>query len=136
METKRRAAGLHPGWWTLIFVAAMIAIVLLTAVAFNRDFTSYAKVTVVSDRAGLVMEPYAMVKFRGVVVGRVASIQPDDPVKLQLEVNSDQLAYIPANVGAQITAPTVFGGKFVELIAPASRAPSGWRRGRWSSRAT
>ena len=123
METKRRAAGLHPGWWTLIFVAAMIAIVLLTAVAFNRDFTSYAKVTVVSDRAGLVMEPYAMVKFRGVVVGRVASIQPDDPVKLQLEVNSDQLTYIPANVGAQITAPTVFGGKFVELIAPSQPSP-------------
>jgi phospholipid/cholesterol/gamma-HCH transport system substrate-binding protein len=118
METKRRAAGLHPGWWTLIFAAGMIAIVLLTALAFNRDFTSYAKVTVVSDRAGLVMEPYANVKFRGVVVGRVASIQLDDPVKLQLQVNSDQLTYIPANVAAQITAPTVFGGKVVELVAP------------------
>ena len=118
METKRRAAGLHPGWWALLFVVAMISIIPFTALAFNRDFTSYARVTVVSDRAGLVMEPYAMVKFRGVVVGRVASIQFDDPVKLRLEVNSDQLTFIPANVGAQISASTVFGGKFVELVAP------------------
>jgi phospholipid/cholesterol/gamma-HCH transport system substrate-binding protein len=118
MKTKRRAAGLHPGLWALIFVVAMIGIIPFTALAFNRDFTSYARVTVVSDRAGLVMEPYAMVKFRGVVVGRVAAIQFDDPVKLQLEINSDQLTHIPANVGAQISASTVFGGKFVELIAP------------------
>ena len=118
MEAKRRAAGLHPGWWALVFVLAMISIIPFTALAFNRDFTSYARVTVVSDRAGLVMEPYAMVKFRGVVVGRVASIQFDDPVKLRLEVNSDQLTFIPANVGAQISASTVFGGKFVELVAP------------------
>ena len=68
METKRRAAGLHPGWWALIFVLAMISIIPFTSLAFNRDFTSYARVTVVSDRTGLVMEPYAMVKFRGVVM--------------------------------------------------------------------
>ena len=34
------------------------------------------------------MEPGAKVKLRGVQVGRVASIQPDDPVKLQLELVS------------------------------------------------
>ncbi|WP_375483532.1 MCE family protein [uncultured Mycobacterium sp.] len=118
MKQKRRAAGIHPSWWTLILVAMIIVLAAFTAVAFNRDFTSYAKVTVTSDRAGLVMEPYAMVKFRGVEVGRVASIQPDGPVRLQLEVDSGQLRYIPANVAAQITAPTVFGAKYVELLAP------------------
>jgi len=118
MQAKRRVAGLHPGWWALLFVVAIVAIFPFTALAFNRDFTSYAPVTVVSDRAGLVMEPYAPVKFHGVVVGRVSSIQHDDPVKLQLEVNSDQLKYIPANVGAEIDSPTVFGPKFVELLPP------------------
>jgi phospholipid/cholesterol/gamma-HCH transport system substrate-binding protein len=70
-----------------------------------------------------VMEPYAKVKFRGVVVGQVKSIQPDNPVKLQLQIYSDQLKYIPANVGARITAPTVFGAKVVELLAPKDPSP-------------
>ena len=86
--------------------------------AFNRDFSSYADVTLASDRAGLVMMPNAMVKFRGVQVGRVASIRPTDPVSLHLQLYPGQLNYIPANVEAQITAPTAFGAKFVELLAP------------------
>jgi phospholipid/cholesterol/gamma-HCH transport system substrate-binding protein len=118
MQTKRRVAGLHPSLWTLILVIGIVTSFVVTMIAFNRDFRSYAGVTLVSDRAGLVMEPYAMVKYRGVQVGRVASIQSDEPVKLRLEVESDQLRYIPENVSAQITSPTVFGAKFVELIAP------------------
>lgn len=123
MKQRRRAAGLHPALWTLILFVVIVAAIAVTAMAFNEDFTSYAKVTLASDRAGLVMEPYAPVKFRGIQVGRVASIQPDGPVKLQLELYSDQLKYIPANVAAEINAPTVFGAKYVELIAPDDPSP-------------
>jgi phospholipid/cholesterol/gamma-HCH transport system substrate-binding protein len=91
---------------------------VLTALLYNRDLQPYARVTLVSDRAGLVMDPGASVKLRGVPVGRVSSIQPNGPVKLQLELYPDQLKYIPANVEAQITAPTAFGAKYVELITP------------------
>jgi len=118
MDSKRRVARLHPAWWTLILVVVMVTTSVLTLLAFNRDLQPYARVTLMSDRAGLVMEPYAKVKFRGVQVGRVSAIQPDSPVRLQLELYPTQLQYIPANVQAQITAPTVFGAKFVELISP------------------
>lgn len=123
MKQKRRAAGLHPALWTLILVVVIVATLAVTVVAFNGDFKSYAKVTLTSDRAGLVMEPYAPVKFRGIQVGRVASIQPDGRVKLQLELYADQLKYIPANVAAEINAPTVFGAKYVELISPNEPSP-------------
>ena len=109
---------IHPGWWALLVVIAAIASIPLTVAAFKRDFTSYAKVTLVSDRAGLVMDPNSVVKYRGVEVGRVASIQPKDGATLQLEVESSQLKYIPANVEAQISAPTVFGAKYVDLRPP------------------
>jgi phospholipid/cholesterol/gamma-HCH transport system substrate-binding protein len=112
---------LHPALWTLLLCLMIIVISVITVVAFNRDFTSYARVTLASDRAGLVMEPYAMVKFRGVQVGRVTSIAPsgaNGPVTLQLELYPGELKHIPANVDAQITAPTAFGAKFVELLAP------------------
>jgi phospholipid/cholesterol/gamma-HCH transport system substrate-binding protein len=53
----------------------------------------------------------------------VSSIQPNGPVKLQLDLYPDQLKYIPANIGAQITAPTVFGAKYVELLPPKDPSP-------------
>lgn len=118
MKRKRRELGLHPAVWTALLIAFLIGVVAMTAGFFNRDFTSYANVTLASDRAGLVMEPGAKVKFRGVDVGRVTAIQPDEPVKLRLQVNTSQLKYIPANVGARITATTAFGAKFVELLNP------------------
>jgi phospholipid/cholesterol/gamma-HCH transport system substrate-binding protein len=115
MKQQRR---IHPGWWALLLVVAIIGSIPLTVMAFKRDFTSYAKVTLVSDRAGLVMDANSIVKYRGVEVGRVASIQPKDGATLHLEVQSSQLRYIPANVDVQISAPTVFGAKYVDLRPP------------------
>jgi phospholipid/cholesterol/gamma-HCH transport system substrate-binding protein len=109
--------------WTLIVVVLIIAGGVLTGLAFNRDLQPYAHVTLISDRAGLVMDPWAKVKLRGVEVGRVTSIQPSDPVALKLELFPGKLNYIPANVEAQITAPTAFGAKYVELVTPADPSP-------------
>lgn len=106
-------------------MAFIIGAFVLTLGAFNRDFRPYARVTLTSDRSGLVMEPGAKVKLRGVQVGRVASIQEGDPVKLQLELYPEQLKYIPSNVGAEITATTAFGAKYVDLLTPPTRARSG-----------
>ncbi|EUA40834.1 mce related family protein [Mycobacterium avium subsp. avium 2285 (R)] len=79
--------------------------------------------TLTADRSGLIMEPGAKVKLRGVQVGRVTSIHSGDPVTLRLELYPEQLQYIPANVTAQITATTAFGGKYVDLQIPESPSP-------------
>jgi phospholipid/cholesterol/gamma-HCH transport system substrate-binding protein len=123
MKRKRREAGLHPALWTVILFAFIIGSIVLTLGAFNRDFRPYTRVTLTSDRSGLVMEPGAKVKLRGVQVGRVAAIQPGEPVKLQLELYPEQLKYIPANVAADITATTAFGAKYVELLTPSDPSP-------------
>ena len=122
MKPKRH---LHHGLWTLILLALIIGAFALTLTAFNEDFRSYARVTITSDRVGLMMAPYAKVKFRGVQVGRVSSlsVQPNSRAKLQLELYSDQLKYIPANVDAEIAAPTAFGAKYVELFTTGQPSP-------------
>ena len=110
---------------------AVGALIVLTVGAFNRDFRPYARVMLTSDRAGLVMEPGAKVKLRGVQVGRVASIQSGDPVKLQLELYPEQLNYIPANVTAEITAPTAFGANsLARFMIPLGTATKPMRVGR------
>ena len=92
----------------------------LAASLFSGGFVATVPVTVLSPRAGLVMYHDAKVKLRGVQVGRVASIDylPDGQAAIHLALDSSQLQYIPANVAVDIASTTVFGAKFVELVAP------------------
>jgi len=70
------------------------------------------------------MDTGGKVKMRGVDVGRVASIiSGTQPVSLKLEIDPDQVRYIPANVQADIKATTVFGTKYVNLIYPDHPSP-------------
>lgn len=114
---------MHPGWWTLILVLATTGAIVVTSALFSGSFKSYVAVTVVSDRAGLVMDRGGKVKMRGVQVGRVSEITAGkDHVILKLAIYPDQVTYIPANVRARIRATTLFSAKYVDLVYP--RDPS------------
>ncbi|WP_101952524.1 MCE family protein [Mycobacterium sp. 3519A] len=116
--------GLHPAWYTLILVVGSALLIWLCLALFAGTFRSEVPVTLTSDRAGLVMETNAKVKMRGVQVGRVAAIHGGrEPVSLKLEIDHDQIQFIPANVEAQIRATTVFGAKFVDLVYPENPSP-------------
>jgi phospholipid/cholesterol/gamma-HCH transport system substrate-binding protein len=106
--------------WALVLVTAVGLFFFLTTTLFAGTFRSYVPVTLTSDRTGLVMETGAKVKLNGVQVGRVSQISGSDrAVSLRLEIDPEQIKYIPANVDAQITATTAFGAKYVDLIYPA-----------------
>jgi phospholipid/cholesterol/gamma-HCH transport system substrate-binding protein len=62
--------------------------------------------------------------MRGVQVGRVVTVtSANDAATLQLDINPDQLTYIPANVQARISASSLFGAKFVDLVPPNDPSP-------------
>jgi phospholipid/cholesterol/gamma-HCH transport system substrate-binding protein len=105
----------------LVTVAVVAAIVAVAVGLFRGSFTDTTPVTVLSPRAGLVMNPDAKVKMRGVQVGKVASIEsrPDGQAALHLAMYPSEMHLIPANVLVDLTSPTVFGAKFVELVPPA-----------------
>jgi phospholipid/cholesterol/gamma-HCH transport system substrate-binding protein len=115
----RRERRLHPAWWSAILVVAIVGATVLSGASFTRSFRSYVPVTLVSDRAGLVMESGGKVKLRGVQVGQVREISRDrHAVNLELEIEPAQIQYLPANIEARIAASTAFGAKFVDLISP------------------
>lgn len=126
--TQRKAPGPHriaSEWLALLLVAVIAGAVTLCVAAFNRSLTPTVPVTLTSDRSGLVMEPYAKVKMRGVQVGRVETISGgSSAVSLRLDIDPDQIKYIPANVEARINATSLFGSKFVELIYPSDPNPA------------
>jgi phospholipid/cholesterol/gamma-HCH transport system substrate-binding protein len=123
----KRKPGQHripTAWWTVILLAAIAVFLFVTATAFAGTFRSYVPVTLTSDRAGLVLETNAKVMMRGVQVGRVSQIgDSDNRASLRLEIDPDQVRYIPANVQAEISATTAFGAKFVELVYPSNPSP-------------
>lgn len=89
---------------------------------FRGAFAERVTLTLLSPRAGLVVDPGAKVTFNGVEIGRVTAIsaRADEtaPAELALSVDPRHLHVIPANVIADIRASTVFGNKYVALRSP------------------
>ncbi|MDV3127798.1 MCE family protein [Mycobacterium sp. 21AC1] len=105
------------GLTTVVVVGLIVA---LAVALFRGSFTKTVPLTVISERAGLVMNPDAKVKMRGVQVGKVGTIEslPDGRAALHLEMDPSQLRLIPGNATADIASSTVFGAKFVNLVPP------------------
>lgn len=105
----------------LTSVLALGTIVLTAATLFRGGFTDRVPLTVISPRAGLVMNNDAKVTLLGVPVGKVDSIEarPDGQAVLHLSIDPAKLDIIPANVRVDLSSPTVFGNKSVQLVLPA-----------------
>jgi phospholipid/cholesterol/gamma-HCH transport system substrate-binding protein len=115
----------------LVVIAAVIFVWVFAE--FRGALTPKTKVTLESDRAGLVMDPGSKVTFNGVEIGRVDRIEEfsraDKPAaKFILNVDPQFVGphgVVPENVVADIKATTVFGGKYVSLTTPTNEPPRG-----------
>jgi phospholipid/cholesterol/gamma-HCH transport system substrate-binding protein len=109
----------------VILAAGMLA---LTYHQFRGDFTSKTPLTMMSPRAGLVLDPGSKITYNGVEIGKVAGVDEVDvegtpKAKITLDVESRYLDLIPNNVYAEIKATTVFGNKYVAFESPKSSSP-------------
>lgn len=123
-NSPRRGGVIDPIWFAPILFLVITAMAAMTVVLFNGTLRDTVPITLISDRAGLVMENGAKVKMRGVQVGVVDTIGartgPDgtDLSTLTLKIDPEPFALLPANVEAEINASTAFGAKYVDLIVP------------------
>ena len=136
MSADKRAPG---GWWqehtrhwqfhpplkTAFAITAVLVsiLVVLVFMQWRGEFAPKTELTMVSQRAGLVMDPGSKVTYNGVEIGRVTSVDPINrdgatQAKLSLEVNPKYIELIPANAIAEIKATTVFGNKYVSFRSP------------------
>ena len=112
----------------LILSLLTIAAIVLVYFQFRGDFLDRDKLTMMSARAGLSMDPGAKVTYNGVEIGRVGSVDAVDVggeprAKITLEVNPKYLNLIPKNVEADISATTVFGNKYISFKSPKDPSP-------------
>ena len=108
------APTLEPGYRRplagLTTVVAFLAVVALALTQFRGGFTETVPVTVISDRAGLMMNPGAKVKLHG------APSAPSHPSghaqwagRDHLALDPSRMRLLPANVLVDIVATTAFG---------------------------
>lgn len=102
-----------------ILAALVLAAAVFTYLSYTAAFTPTDTVTILSPRAGLVMETKAKVKYRGLQVGQVESIEyAGNEARLTLAINRGDLHYIPSNATVRIAGNTIFGAKSVEFLTP------------------
>ncbi len=106
----------------VFLVVAAVAASLLY-LQFRGELAPKTHLTVLSPRAGLVVDPGSKVTYNGVEIGKVARVDYVDvdgasKAKLTLNVDHRYLALIPRNVVADVSATTVFGNKYISFSSP------------------
>ncbi len=104
----------------MVLVAVVVSFVYLQ---FRGEFGSKTQLTLLSSRAGLVVDPGSKVTYNGVEIGKVAAVEHvnvDGTAKAELTLNVERryISFIPANVIADIRATTVFGNKYISFRSP------------------
>ncbi len=107
----------------LALLAVLVLIFTLVYLQFRGDLAPKTELTMISGRAGLVMDAGSKVTYNGVEIGRVITVSAaesngEPAARITMNVNPRYLATIPANVDADIRATTIFGNKFVSLTSP------------------
>ncbi|WP_458316142.1 MCE family protein [Mycolicibacterium brisbanense] len=131
MSNFVRRGKIDPIWWAPVLILVIVTLTVLTALLFSGALTRSVPLTLISDRAGLVMEDGAKVKLRGVQIGEVTSVGADSGAggtggsTLQLKIDPNAFGYLPADVEAEIKSSTAFGAKYVDLIVPDGSASAG-----------
>jgi len=103
----------------LAFVVVLAGALTLSVLVYRKAFTPVVRVSLRADHTGLQLNPGAEVKLRGVVVGEVRRISADGSgAALDLALDPAAARRIPANVSARLLPKTLFGERYVALVAP------------------
>ncbi|KWX24718.1 MCE-family protein MCE1A [Mycolicibacterium wolinskyi] len=105
-----------------VFLVVVTLVLAFIALLFRGTLEPKVQLTLLTARAGLVLDPGSKVTYNGVPIGRVTSVGTvsDDNLKARvlLDVEPRYLSLLPANVETSIQATTVFGNKYVAFRSP------------------
>jgi virulence factor Mce-like protein len=119
MTPSSRTATIRRRGQGLAFLLVLALLLGLAVASYNKAFTDVAHVTLETDTAGNQLQEASDVKVRGVIVGEVRNVRAGmDGATIDLAIDPDHLAEIPADVSARLLPKTLFGERFVSLVPP------------------
>ncbi|MGW7526798.1 MCE family protein [Streptomyces sp. NPDC054783] len=103
----------------IAFIAVLASLLSLAVAVYRQAFTSVVPITLEADSLGNQLDPRADVKLRGVLVGEVREVHADGTkATLDIALKPQYATYIPVDVHARLLPKTLFGEKYVDLVAP------------------
>ncbi|MEV0975493.1 MCE family protein [Streptomyces sp. NPDC049915] len=105
----------------VVFLAVLALLLSLSVAVYRQAFTPVVRITLEADSLGNQLDPRADVKLRGLLVGEVRAVHADGTkASLDLALKPEYVAHIPSDVHARLLPKTLFGEKYVDLVAPAT----------------
>ena len=106
-----------------VYLAIMALVVVLAVAVYRKDFTPVSMVTLRTDHVGNQLHLDAEVKLRGVVVGEIRDVRTDGTgAEVDLAMRPELLGQIPRTVSARLLPKTLFGERYVDLVAPPGKS--------------
>jgi phospholipid/cholesterol/gamma-HCH transport system substrate-binding protein len=103
----------------IAFIAVLALLLSLAVAVYQQAFTSVVRITLEAGSLGNQLDPRADVKLRGLLVGEVRSVRADgEKATLDIALKPEYVAFIPSDVHARLLPKTLFGEKYVDLVAP------------------
>lgn len=108
----------------VVFLIVMALILVALMLRYQGTFDEKVEVTASLDDIGDGLVSQADVRYNGLIVGSVTSIETTDTdlSDVHIEIVPDQSKGIPANVTARTVPSNLFGVNSIELIPPADPA--------------
>ncbi|MCX5441365.1 MCE family protein [Streptomyces sp. NBC_00056] len=104
----------------VVFLAVLALLLSLSVAVYQRAFTPAVRITLEAGSLGNQLDPRADVKLRGLLVGEVDAVRADGTkAMLDIALKPEYAASIPSDVRALLLPKTLFGEKYVDLVAPA-----------------
>ncbi|MGW4439197.1 MCE family protein [Streptomyces sp. NPDC004596] len=104
----------------IAFLTVLALLLSLAVAVYQQAFTSVVPITLEADTLGNQLDPRADVKLRGLLVGEVRAVHADGTkATLDIALKPQYVSYIPSDVHARLLPKTLFGEKYVDLVAPA-----------------
>ncbi|MER5447009.1 MCE family protein [Streptomyces sp. NPDC002766] len=114
----------------VVFLAVLALLLSLSVAVYRQAFTPVVRIKLEADSLGNQLDPRADVKLRGLLVGEVRSVHADGTkATLDIALKPQYVADIPSDVHARLLPKTLFGEKYVDLIAPAHTSARSIRAG-------
>ncbi|MET9905576.1 MCE family protein [Streptomyces sp. NPDC006476] len=112
----------------VVFLAVLTLLLSLSVAVYQQAFTPAVRIRLEADSLGNQLDPRADVKLRGLLVGEVRAVHSDGSrATLDIALKPEYAADIPSDVHARLLPKTLFGEKYVDLVAPARTASSSAR---------
>jgi len=100
-------------------LAALAGMAFVAIASYNKAFVPSDTVTLDAGTTGNALQKGSDVKLNGVPIGTVRAIEPvAGGARLTLGIDPSAMAQIPADVQARLLPKTMFGERYVALVAP------------------